>query len=106
MSQTLMEKGYTFMLKKLAKPAMALLAITGLLAGLNFMPVLNLRTAGMNEIKGNWVTVYYEKEMSAAQGVLALADPESQRIAGKLGFDSPQNICLYVYDKQKGLGDD
>ena len=65
-----------------------------------FIPVLNNETSGMSALIGEYVTVYYEKEETAARDIFVQADSESERIANALGFDTPQNIKVYVYDKQ------
>ncbi len=69
----------------------------------NFIPTWSLKTSGMEEIKGEWVTLYYENEKAAAEDVFVFADSESERIAEKLGFNEKQNIKIYVYDYQKTM---
>jgi len=89
--------------KKLLK--IILLSIGGLIIAflLTFIPTLSLKTIGMNTLEGKYVTVYYEKEETAARDVFELADVESERIAKALGFDSPQNIKIYIYDNQNTM---
>ena len=66
----------------------------------SFIPTLSLKTSNMNELKGEYITVYYETEEMAAKDVFELANAESERIARILGFDQPQNITMYIYDQQ------
>lgn len=65
-----------------------------------FIPLLSLKTKNMNVLEGEYVTVYYEKEEAAARDVFALANTESELIANALGFRSPQDINVYIYDFQ------
>ena len=37
---------------------------------INFIPTWNLKTADMNVLSGDWITVYYETEKDAAEDVL------------------------------------
>ncbi|OQB23420.1 MAG: hypothetical protein BWY11_01885 [Firmicutes bacterium ADurb.Bin182] len=67
---------------------------------LSFIPVLSLKTGGMQTLRGNYITVYYETEYAAARDVFELADAQSERIANALGFDAPQDIRMYIYDRQ------
>jgi hypothetical protein len=67
---------------------------------INFIPTFYLENPGMHELNGSHITVYYENEEAAARDIFALAEAESDRIAGKLGFTTPQDIRLYVYDNQ------
>lgn len=69
----------------------------------SFIPTLSLKTNGMKELRGEYITVYYETEEAAAMDVFKLADSESERIATALGFDSPQDINMYIYDHQSTL---
>jgi hypothetical protein len=66
----------------------------------SFIPTLSLKTSGMKELKGEYITVYYETEEVAAKDVFELANSESERISKTLGFDEPQNIRMYIYDNQ------
>lgn len=69
----------------------------------NFIPTWNLKTSGMQELKGEWVNVYYEREAEAARDVLDFADCETELVAEKLGFTEKQNVNIYVYDSQKTM---
>ncbi len=69
----------------------------------NFIPTLSLETSGMQEIKGEWITLYCENEKEAAEDVFCFAESESERIAEKLGFTEKQNIKIYIYDSQKTM---
>ncbi len=68
--------------------------------GLSFIPTFFIRTPGMNGLKGQYVTVYYEQEKEAALDIFLLAEKESDRIAQALGFTTSQDVCIYVYDRQ------
>ncbi|NLV58102.1 MAG: hypothetical protein GXY67_04975 [Clostridiales bacterium] len=71
-----------------------------LLVAASFAPTLFVKTGGMKELKGRYITVYYEKEEAVARDVFALADGQSERIAKALGFEGPQDIRMYIYDRQ------
>ncbi len=88
------------MIRKFVKIGVVIICCVLLLALLSFVPTLWLKTSGMKEIKGRYVTVFYEKEEEAARDVFELTDAESERIAKSLGFDSPQGINIYIYDNQ------
>jgi len=77
------------------------LIIAGVLIFINFLPAFSLKTNGMKEIKGKYITVFYEKEENAAYDVFLLANTDIERISSRLGFESPQNISVYIYDNQK-----
>jgi len=70
------------------------LIILGSLIFINFLPTFSLKTSGMKEIKGKYITVFYEKEENAANDVFLLTNTESERISSTLGFESPQDISL------------
>ena len=80
----------------------ATLAVSVLLTifALSFIPTFFLKTGKMNELKGKYITVFYEQEKAAAQGVFELAEAESERIASVLGFTEVQDIRMYIYDQQ------
>ncbi|MEL7609719.1 MAG: hypothetical protein AAGU74_09455 [Bacillota bacterium] len=67
---------------------------------LSFVSTLSLKTNGMKEQKGEYITVYYETEETAAMDVFELANTESARIAKALGLDDAQDIRMYIYDRQ------
>jgi len=77
------------------------LIILGVLIFINFLPTFSLKTNGMKEIKGDYITVFYEKEENAAYDVFSLTNFESERISSILCFESPQDISLYIYDNKK-----
>lgn len=60
-----------------------------------------LKEKDMKELQGKYVTVFYEKEESAAKDVFNLAEKESLRIATSLGFIKPLKVNIYVYDDQE-----
>lgn len=70
---------------------------------INFIPTWNLKTKGMNIIKGEFVELYYEAEKDAAEDVFELADLQAEKISAKLGFTTKQNIKIYVYDNQSTM---
>lgn len=76
-----------------------------LLAGIiiNFIPTWNLKTAGMEVLRGDWINVYYETEKDAAEDVFAYANAETAFIAEKLGFSEKQNVNVYIYDYQNTM---
>lgn len=76
-----------------------------LLAGIiiNFIPTWNLKTAGMEVLRGDWLNVYYETEKDAAEDVFAYANAETAFIAEKLGFSEKQNVNVYIYDYQSTM---
>jgi len=70
---------------------------------LNLIPIWKLSTKGMQEFEGNYINVYYEKEVVAAKDVFNLADAEAVAIALKLGFTEKQDISIYIYDLQSTM---
>jgi hypothetical protein len=90
--------------KTTPKRALVIVLLTAgvliLLFALSWIPALFLKTGGMSELKGRYITVYYEKEEAAARDVFELADGQSERIAKALGFDGAQDIRIYIYDRQ------
>lgn len=60
-----------------------------------------LKERDMKGLQGEYVTVFYEKEESAAKDVFNLAERESLRVATSLGFTKPLKVNIYVYDDQK-----
>jgi hypothetical protein len=88
---------------KALKIASCIVGVLLILTLANFIPTFYLESPGMNKLQGEYITVYYEKEEAAAKDVFKLAEEESERIAAKLGFTSPQDVKLYVYDNQGTL---
>lgn len=82
-----------------------LLGIGFVLGGfiINFIPTWNLKTTGMNLLRGDWINVYYETEQDAAQDVFAYADAETASIAERLGFGEKQSVNVYIYDDQSTM---
>lgn len=80
--------------------ALLVLGVAILAAFATLVPTLSPETPGMKSIGGAYVTVYYEREEAAAQDVFTLMNAQSEHIAEMLGFDSPQDIKVYVYDDQ------
>jgi len=85
------------------------LLVVVVLALVSLLPTLNRATLGMNEARGERVTVHYEQEEAAALEVLALADEHASAIEAALGVDEPLRYAIYVYDEQatmqrKGYG--
>jgi hypothetical protein len=89
--------------RKALKIAICVAAISLILILINFIPTFYLKNPGMNELRGEYITVYYEKEEAAAEDVYKLIEGESMRVALKLGFTSSQDICLYIYDNQRSM---
>lgn len=66
----------------------------------SFVPALSARAGDMTRLAGTYVDVYYQTEEAAARDVFALAEAAGERIAGSLGFAGPQDVAVYVYDRQ------
>ena len=66
-------------------------------------PVLQLKTAGMKCLRGEWIDVWYEDEREAAEDLFQYADLQVRGIAEKLGFTEKQNVSIYIYDSQKTM---
>lgn len=69
-------------------------------AAASFIPTLWLKESGMKELRGEWVTLYYGAEKSAAEDVYNTAEQRAKQLAEKLGFSQKQDINIYVYDSQ------
>lgn len=54
-------------------------------------------------LEGEYITLFYEKQETAARDVFEFVNAESERIAAALGFSEPQNIKMYLYDRQSTL---
>ncbi|MDR2167666.1 MAG: hypothetical protein LBE35_07445 [Clostridiales bacterium] len=82
-----------------------LLSLGGLVATIlvTFIPTLNLETRGMSRLEGEYVTVFFEAEETAARAVFELAEAESRRITEALGLSAVPNINIYVYDNQSTM---
>jgi hypothetical protein len=93
-----MKNGKT--LKRVSKIVLGVLLIIFLLTLINFIPVMSLKTSDMKVLEGQWVNVYYENEEAAAEDVFQYADSETAAIAQKLGFDTKQDVNIYIYDYQ------
>lgn len=80
-----------------------LISISGLaiVSLATFLPVLSVKTNKMTALKGEYVSVHYENEEAAAADIFEKANAESERIAKSLGFSTPQNINIYIYDSQR-----
>jgi len=87
---------------KALKPRIIFLSfgVLSLIILLSFIPVISLKRIGMNTVDDGLITVFYEKNETAAKDVLGLAVAENGRVAAALGFDTPINIKIYIYDKQ------
>lgn len=86
-------------LKILALVAAALIA----LVAVNFLPTFSLEASGMHALEGEWITVHYQQEQTAAEDVLAYADRETAEIAQKLGFTRKEDVRVYLYDSQQTM---
>ena len=91
------------MRKKALKVLLGLVIICLLLVCINFIPVFNLKTKGMQCLEGNWINVYYEKEEAAAKDVFAFADANTEAIAKKLGFVEKPDVTIHIYDSQSTM---
>ena len=83
-----------------------LFSLCGLIVAvlLTFIPLLmSLETRGMSSIVGEYVTVFFEQEEVAAKAVFEVLEVDSRRITEALGFDAPQNINVYMYDRQSSM---
>jgi hypothetical protein len=90
-------------IKRLLKIGVFILGVFILLLVINFIPTLNLKTNGMNVLKGNWVNVYYETEKDAATDTFQLADKRAGEFAKLLGITKKTDISVYIYDKQSTM---
>jgi len=76
------------------------LAALCLLALVNFIPALSLKTPGMHVLSGDYVTVYYESESIAAEDVFSLAEARGGELADLLGLARSTPVEIYIYDQQ------
>lgn len=86
------------MKKKLVKGMLIGMGILAVGIVINFIPAFSLKTKGMQELRGEWITVYYEKEDTAAKDVFGYADLATADIANELGFSERPNVNVYIYD--------
>ena len=86
--------------KKAIKILLTVVSFLSLLLFINFIPAFDLKTAGMNMLKGVWVNVYYENEKAAATDTFTLADERAGELAELLGVTAKPEINIYIYDNQ------
>ena len=91
------------MKKKWVRCIFVILCILVLIAIVNFMPTLSLKTDKMTELEGKWINVYYETEAEAAKDVYEYADQETAAIAKRLGFSEAPDVNVYIYDHQRTM---
>lgn len=91
------------MKKKIVVGSFLVLGILAASIVINFIPTISLRTKGMSELEGKWITVYYEQEEAAAKDVFEYADQETAYIAERLGFEEKPNVSVYIYDHQNTM---
>jgi len=87
-------------LSKILRAAAFVLAALVLLALVNFFPTFSLKTPGMQQLTGEYVTVFYETEQSAAEDVFSLAETRGGELAELLGLQQTQPVEIYIYDQQ------
>ncbi|HWQ98829.1 MAG TPA: hypothetical protein VN538_12170 [Clostridia bacterium] len=85
---------------RILRAAAFVLAALALLALVNFVPTFSLKTAGMRELSGTHVTVFYEHEQAAAKDVFALAEARGGELADLLGLQQTKSVEIFVYDQQ------
>ncbi len=79
------------------------LGILLIITMVNFIPTLSLKSNNMTKLKGQWTTVYYEKETEAAKDVFEYAEKEASIIAKQLGFTKAPDVNVYIYDTQSTM---
>lgn len=85
--------------KALATAGIILLYIV-LLAAASFIPALWLESPGMRQLKGEYVTVYYEKQENAAKDVFEQAEKGARELYRKLNLAELETVDIYIYDTQ------
>jgi len=85
---------------KILRAAAFVLAALVLLALVNFFPTFSLKTPGMQALSGQYVTVFYETEQSAAEDVFALAEARGGELAELLGLQQTKPVEIFIYDQQ------
>ncbi len=76
------------------------LAVLVLLVLVNFIPALSLKTPGMRQVNGTYVTVRFETEEDAALDVFELAEARGGELSQLLGQAAAQPVEIYIYDRQ------
>lgn len=61
------------MKKKWVRCIFIILCVLAIIAIVNFIPTLSLKTRGMTKLEGEWIDVYYETEAEAAKDVFRSA---------------------------------
>lgn len=85
------------MKKKWFRCIFIILGVLAIIAIVNFIPTLSLKTNGMTKLEGQWIDVYYETEAEAAKDVFEYAEMETAIIAERLGFfGSTRRECIYL----------
>jgi len=91
------------MKKKWFKRVLIFLGVLVVIAIVNFIPTLSLKTGGMTRLEGTWIDVYYETEAEAAKDVFEYAERETAPIAKKLGFSDAPDVNVHIYDSQSTM---
>lgn len=91
------------MKKKWFRCIFIILGILAIIAIVNFIPTLSLKTNGMTKLEGQWIDVYYETEIEAAKDVFQYAEAETIAIAERLGFSEAPDVDVYIYDHQSTM---
>lgn len=89
--------------RKFVKVIMGVVVVLLIMVIINFIPTWNMRTKHMSVLEGKWLNVYYETEKDAAQDVFELADAKAEEITKKLGFQTKQDVAIYIYDSQSTM---
>ena len=83
----------------LLKTLVVFLDIALILVLVNFLPTVFLVQPGMKQMKGTYVTVYYQKEKNAASSVYNLAGGQAPYLQQMTGLDEEKQVNIYVYDR-------
>lgn len=87
----------------LLKALVVFLDIALILAIVNFFPTVFLKQPGMKQMKGTYVTVYYQKEKDGALELYNLAEGKAAYLQQMAGIDEEKHVNIYVYDKQSTM---
>ena len=91
------------MKKKWFRCIFIILGVLAIIAIVNFVPTLSLKTNGMTKLEGQWIDVYYETEAEAAKDVYEYAEMETAIIAERLGFLEAPDVNVFIYDSQSTM---
>jgi len=91
-------------LRKIIKIVFGIIGVVLVITLINFIPLLTLKTVGMNKYIINGITVFAEdKDKTNAESIVKQIEESSKRVTDALCFKSDQDIKVIIYPNQRAL---